>query len=233
VAASRDPYAVLGVAQDAPDAELRAAYRRLVQLHHPDHNGGSEESERRFEEVQEAYAEARRLRQAGGGSGARSAAGANRRRAGATRAGAPPSGQSADPGVEARLADLERQLREANLARERARRAAREAAAAARADSQSRPRASDEDLGYVSTDDSFMKILADARDELFGRGSEAREETAAEPGGEARGETRGGGRGETRGGARERRVADRAADVLEDIAARLRGEQPDPPDESS
>jgi curved DNA-binding protein CbpA len=217
VAASRDPYAVLGVAPDAPDAELRAAYRRLVQLHHPDHNGGSAESERRFEEVQEAYAEARRLRQAGGAADARSGAGANRRRASATRAGAPPSGRSADPDVEARLADLERQLREATQARERARRAARDAAAAARADSQSRPRASDEDLGYVSTDDSFMKILADARDELFGRGSEARDETAPE----------------THGEVRERRVADRAADVLEDIAARLRGEHSDPPDEPS
>ncbi len=203
--ASRDPYAVLGVAPDAPDAELRAAYRRLVQRHHPDHNGGSAESERRFEEVQEAYAEARRLREAGG--------------ARATRSAPPPRRSAGDPNVDARLADIERELREANLARERARRAAREAAAAASADAQSRPRASDEDLGYVSTDDSFMKILADARDELFGRGSEARDETAAGPG------------GETHGGARERRVADRAADVLEDIAARLRGEHPDPPDE--
>jgi hypothetical protein len=32
---------------------------------------------------------------------------------------------------------------------------------------------------------------------------------------------------------RERRVADRAADALEDIAARLRGEQRDPPKERS
>jgi curved DNA-binding protein CbpA len=39
-----DPYVTLGVARDAGDAELRAAYRRLVQLHHPDHNGGSVES---------------------------------------------------------------------------------------------------------------------------------------------------------------------------------------------
>ena len=195
---------MLGVAPDAPDAELRAAYRRLVQRHHPDHNGGSVESERRFEEVQEAYAEARRLRQAGG--------------ARATRSAAPPPRRSAgDPKVDARLADIERELREANLARERARRAAREAAAAARADAQSRPRASDEDLGYVSTDDSFMKILADARDELFGRGSEGRDEPAAEPHGEPR----------------ERRVADRAADVLEDIAARLRGERSGSPDEPS
>ena len=124
-------------------------------------------------QVQAAYAEVRRLRQPGGSR--------------ATRSAPPPPRSARDPNVEARLADLERELREANLARERARRAAREAAAAARAETQSRPRASDEDLGYVSTDDSFMKILADARDELFGRASEARDES----GGETRGETRG------------------------------------------
>ncbi|MGH2893528.1 MAG: J domain-containing protein, partial [Solirubrobacteraceae bacterium] len=69
MARSPDPYQTLGVATSATDAELRAAYRRLVQLHHPDHNGGSPESALRFEAVQEAYAEARR-RRAAGGSGA-------------------------------------------------------------------------------------------------------------------------------------------------------------------
>jgi curved DNA-binding protein CbpA len=202
VAASRDPYAVLGVASDAPDADVRAAYRRLVQLHHPDHNGGSAESARRFEEVQEAYAEIHRLRQAGGGARARSGARSTRGRA-SGGAGSPPP--TRDSNLEARLAEIERQLREANLARERARRAAREAAKAAQ--DSGRPRASDEELGYVSTDDSFMKILADARDELFGRAAEARDGVRDE--------------------VRDRRVADRAADALEDIAARLRGERPE------
>ncbi|MGO9883725.1 MAG: J domain-containing protein, partial [Solirubrobacteraceae bacterium] len=59
---SSDPYATLGVSPGASDAELRAAYRRLVQLHHPDHNGGSAESALRFEEVQNAYARVRQLR---------------------------------------------------------------------------------------------------------------------------------------------------------------------------
>ena len=36
-----DPYKVLGISHSASDAEIRAAYRRQVQLHHPDHNGGS------------------------------------------------------------------------------------------------------------------------------------------------------------------------------------------------
>jgi len=138
-----DPFDVLGVSRNAPDPEIRAAYRRLVQLHHPDHNGGSAESTRRFEEVQDAYAEIL----------------ASRREA--PPADTPPVRQ--DPDLEARVADLERQVREAHAARERARRAAREAAARAE------PRATDEELGYVTTDDSFSKILADALDELAAR----------------------------------------------------------------
>jgi DnaJ domain len=202
VPAARDPYVVLGVSKDAREAEIRAAYRRLVQLHHPDHNAGSPESARRFEEVQEAYAEVRRMRSAGGARPASGGSGA--------RASAP----GPDSDLDARLADIERKLREANAARERARRAAREAAreareAAARSDPSRPPRASDDELGYVETDDSFLKILADARDEIFGMASDARDEV------------------------RERRVADRAADALEDIAARLRGEQRDPPKERS
>lgn len=69
----------------------------------------------------------------------------------------PPS----SPDVEQRLADMERDLREkARAARERAQRAAREAV------SGRGKRASDEDLGYVKTDDSFGKILADGLDEV-------------------------------------------------------------------
>jgi hypothetical protein len=137
--AGADPYAVLGVSPNAPPAEVRTAYRRLVQLHHPDHNGGSAESARRFEEVQEAYATVlARHRQP------------------------PPAGApAADPHVDAQLADLERQVREAHEARERARRAAQEAAAV-----RGERRASDEELGYIKTEDSFSKVLADALDEL-------------------------------------------------------------------
>jgi hypothetical protein len=53
---------------------------------------------------------------------------------------------------------MERDLREAHLARERARRAAAEAAAA----TERRKRPSDEELGYIKTDDSFSKIFSDA-----------------------------------------------------------------------
>jgi hypothetical protein len=150
--AGGDPYAILGVSPGASDRELHAAYRRLVQLHHPDHNQGSADSARRFEEIQDAYARVRTL-----------------------RAGAPPKEVSVDPVVEERLADLERELRLAREARERARRAAAEAAARAAPE-----RPSDEELGYVTTEDSFSQILADARSELAGRFADSREEPAGE-----------------------------------------------------
>ncbi len=210
-----DPYHTLGVSSSASDAEVRKAYRRLVQQYHPDHNDGSDEAERRFEEVQEAYAKIRELQAAGAAAGRAGRTGTppprQRTQTGPTR------GQSTstppprfDPGIEARAAALERELKEAHLARERAREAARRAAAepayhagaeaaregaadttvrgqtdAARTGRQrpggeaattarQRPgRPSDEELGYIKTDDSFTKILADARAELSERFSEA------------------------------------------------------------
>jgi len=194
-AQARDPYQTLGISSSAPDAEVRRAYRRLVQRYHPDHNGGSAESERRFEEVQEAYAKIRELRTA---PPTRSAASAPPPRP-RSRAGAPPPPPPKfDPDIDARAEALERELKEAHLARERAREAARQAAAeaarraaadaSADADAESdsagdharahasRPgRPSDEELGYIKTDDSFTKILADARSELSERFSEAQE----------------------------------------------------------
>ena len=138
---ARDPYTVLGVRPGASAEELHDAYRRLVKLHHPDRNGGSAEATRRFQEIQTAYDEIRRARSA-------------------RTPTPPPRAAPGDPGVEARMADLERELREAQAARERARAAAREAAREARGG------ATDEELGYVTTDDSFGKILADVRDEV-------------------------------------------------------------------
>ena len=114
MAPSPDPYRTLGVAASATDAELRAAYRRLVQLHHPDHNGGSAESARRFEEVQEADAEARRLRAAGGSAGARAEGSAGTRAGAGTRPGSAPSG---DPDLDARIAKMEQELKGARDAR--------------------------------------------------------------------------------------------------------------------
>jgi hypothetical protein len=193
-AQARDPYQTLGISPRAPDEEVRKAYRRLVQKYHPDHNGGSEESERRFEEVQEAYAKIRELRQAPPRrSSAPPPPPPRRRRSGAGRT-PPPRPTTFDPDIEERAAALERELKEAHLARERAREAARQAAAEAarraaaeaaagdddgeagdraRAGATRPGRPSDEELGYIKTDDSFTKILADARSELSERFSEA------------------------------------------------------------
>jgi curved DNA-binding protein CbpA len=170
MAAASDPYKVLGVSPQASEDQLRYAYRQLVRIHHPDHNHGSAESARRFEEVQEAYARIRSLR--------------------ARAPSADPPPPPAYPEVEDRLADLEQQVRRARAARERARRAAAEAAA------NQPPRPSDEELGYVRTDDSFSKILADAEAELSKRLD----------------------------GAPDHPAARRVRRLIDDFAAKLRGE---------
>lgn len=51
----KDYYAVLGVAKNASQAEIKKAYRRLAQKHHPDANSGDKGAEERFKEVSAAY----------------------------------------------------------------------------------------------------------------------------------------------------------------------------------
>jgi curved DNA-binding protein CbpA len=194
MAPSPDPYATLGVPRSATDAELRAAYRRLVQLHHPDHNAGSVESARRFEAVQEAYAEVRRLRGSGGasapGTGARGPA-----------AGAASAAGGGDAGVDARLAAMERELKRARAVRERAAQEARRVTEQTIRDVREMAggRASDEDLGYVRTDDSFSQILDDAAAELGERFTEARDSPAGH----------------------------RVSDLIDELSAKLTGEHRD------
>jgi molecular chaperone DnaJ len=48
-------YDALGVAKTASQAEVKKAYRKLVQEYHPDKNPGNTEAEDRFKEVQAAY----------------------------------------------------------------------------------------------------------------------------------------------------------------------------------
>ncbi|MFT7184501.1 MAG: molecular chaperone DnaJ [Oceanicoccus sp.] len=48
-------YSTLGVEKSADDAEIKKAYRKLVQKYHPDKNPGDTTAESKFKEVQEAY----------------------------------------------------------------------------------------------------------------------------------------------------------------------------------
>ncbi|HEY6526987.1 MAG TPA: J domain-containing protein, partial [Solirubrobacteraceae bacterium] len=170
--AQPDPFVTLGITPSASDEELRTAYRRLVQLHHPDHNNGSHESALRFAEVQEAYAHVKLMRKQ-------------------ATSGPATSTPAGDPAVEARLAAMEQELRAARDKRERAARAAAQEATRAAAQKAAddaahaaatharkatrydeQGRASDEELGYYTTDDSFAKILDDFADQVSTRFSE-------------------------------------------------------------
>jgi molecular chaperone DnaJ len=53
--ATRDYYEVLGVERTIDPAGLKAAYRKLAMQHHPDRNGGCDDSMARFKEISEAY----------------------------------------------------------------------------------------------------------------------------------------------------------------------------------
>lgn len=48
-------YEILGISRDASEEEIKNAYRKAAQLHHPDRNPGDETAQARFKEVHEAY----------------------------------------------------------------------------------------------------------------------------------------------------------------------------------
>lgn len=54
-AASKDPYATLGLTKSATDAEIKKAHRRLVRLSHPDINPDDPEAEARFVRITAAH----------------------------------------------------------------------------------------------------------------------------------------------------------------------------------
>jgi curved DNA-binding protein CbpA len=206
-----DPYRVLGIPHSATDSEIRAAYRLEVKRHHPDHNGGSPESARQFEAVQEAYALIRKLQQDKRTSGATA-----RRRA--SRASPPPPRTGpGDAGVDARLEELDRELKRQREAKRQAERNAQrireEALRQAREATRAEGGASDEELGYVTTDDSFSAIFDDAAAEWSERLSEHKPEHESKQQRKPKSESE------------PEPVTERLADLLDGLGARLRGEK--------
>jgi molecular chaperone DnaJ len=51
----KDYYSILGVPKNASEKEIRKAYRKLAQQHHPDTKQGDPEAEERFKEISAAY----------------------------------------------------------------------------------------------------------------------------------------------------------------------------------
>lgn len=50
-----DYYQVLGVSADAPESDIKKAYRKLALKYHPDKNSGNKQAEEKFKELAEAY----------------------------------------------------------------------------------------------------------------------------------------------------------------------------------
>jgi DnaJ-class molecular chaperone len=53
--AGKDYYNLLGIPRNAPEKDVKAAYRRLARKYHPDVNPGDKAAEARFKEVNEAF----------------------------------------------------------------------------------------------------------------------------------------------------------------------------------
>jgi molecular chaperone DnaJ len=52
---ARDYYDILGLKKDAPQEDIKRAFRRLARKHHPDLNPGDKAAEKKFKEINEAY----------------------------------------------------------------------------------------------------------------------------------------------------------------------------------
>ena len=53
--AVKDYYNLLGIPKNAPDKDVKSAYRRLARKYHPDVNPGDKSAEARFKEINEAF----------------------------------------------------------------------------------------------------------------------------------------------------------------------------------
>ena len=63
---TQDPFSVLGVSPSSTEDEIKSAYRKLAKKYHPDLNPGDKVAEQKMKEVNEAYAEAIRIKKGGG-----------------------------------------------------------------------------------------------------------------------------------------------------------------------
>ena len=52
---SKDYYEILEIPKSASSADIKKAYLKLAKQYHPDHNQGNKESEKKFQEVSQAY----------------------------------------------------------------------------------------------------------------------------------------------------------------------------------
>ncbi|MDO4650569.1 MAG: J domain-containing protein [Eubacteriales bacterium] len=54
--ATKDYYGILGISKGATDKEIKSAFRKMAKQYHPDTNPDNPEAEKKFKEVNEAYA---------------------------------------------------------------------------------------------------------------------------------------------------------------------------------
>ncbi len=53
--AGKDYYGILGIPKNAPDKDVKAAYRKMARKYHPDVNPGDKAAEARFKQINEAF----------------------------------------------------------------------------------------------------------------------------------------------------------------------------------
>ncbi|MFA5400913.1 MAG: DnaJ C-terminal domain-containing protein [Dehalococcoidia bacterium] len=53
--AGKDYYSILGIPRNAPDKDVKSAYRKMARKYHPDVNPGDKAAEARFKEINEAF----------------------------------------------------------------------------------------------------------------------------------------------------------------------------------
>ncbi|MBR1686606.1 MAG: J domain-containing protein [Clostridia bacterium] len=62
----KDPFETLGIPSTSSEDEIKSAYRTLAKKYHPDLHPGDKQAEEKMKEVNEAYAEAMRVKKEGG-----------------------------------------------------------------------------------------------------------------------------------------------------------------------